>query len=127
MIGQEIIIKKNKLDQLLNILRKFAKKRKYILFENIENSTYTFTIYDKNVEHGGLIDFMDLFIGRSLILQRIRININIIELHDDIKILIRGDVMIPGLDVVDNKPKKRDIIKCEILFKDIIEEVINLK
>jgi len=127
MINQEIIIKKNKLDQLLNILRKFAKKRKYILFENIENSTFTFIIYDKKVEHGGLIDFMDLFIGRSLISQRIRININIIELHDDIKILIRGDVMIPGLDVVDNKPKKRDIIKCEILFKDIIEEVINLK
>jgi len=107
MISQEIIIKKNKLDQLLSTLRKLVKKRKYILFENIEISTYTFIIYDKKIEHGGLIDFMDLFIGRSLISQRIKININIIELHDDIKILVRGDVMIPGLDVIDNKPKKK--------------------
>lgn len=127
MIFDKFTIEHNKYDDFLDITRGYAKKRGFTFREEFEDSIYTFAIYDRDIRSAYLFDTVEMFVGSSLIPERIRIKGRIIKKPQAIEVNLRGDVMMNMYNYVNDRPKRRDVLRCEDLFNDFINEINSVK
>ena len=125
MISSKIYIEKSNNPQLLDTIRNFVKNRGFVLRENINHSMHVFTIYDKEVKSGVFVDMSNMFFFCHLIPQRIRLLIKTIEKEKYIEISLKGDIMMLEWDIIDDRPRKRDVIRCELSFNELVKQINN--
>jgi len=114
--------KKEKYQNILDTINNYVKRKGYILGKN-KDEEYIYSIYDRDREKDIVSNIMDIFVGSSFFLERIRLKINITIKNDSIDIIINGDVMMRNWDIINDRPHKRDIVRCKNQLNEFIEEL----
>jgi len=125
MISKNLYIDAGKHPKLLDAIRSFAENRGYVLRENADSSM--FAIYNKKIESSLLINMLDAFVGRRFFPQRVRLTVKLIKRNGYVEASIKGDVMLPSWDIVDDRPKRMDAVRCESLFNELVKQIAKLQ
>jgi hypothetical protein len=123
MINKRLTFDVSKQEDLIEKIRDFSKKRDYLLFEQIEGATHHFDIYDQEMKSGALVDIWGMFMGNAFIQDRIRIRTKISHAGEILYVTVNGDVMMNAYNYVNNRPKKRDALRCKATFEAFINEI----
>jgi hypothetical protein len=126
MENKKIYISDDKYSEFLDKIRDFSERRHYILKGKKGSDKDIFVIYDREVVSGVLVGMIDTFMGRYLLPQRIRLTIEIMKKEKKIEVNLRGDVMMIDWDIVDDRPTKRNVMRCNFLLDELIYEINNL-
>lgn len=70
---------------------------------------------------------VDLFLGRNLPPKRIRLTPKIVEEEESVLVNLIGDVMMIDWNIVDDRPKKRDTMRRDLLFGELLDQINNVK
>ena len=127
MFTKTIYIEKDKYAILLNSIRDFADKKNYKLTEQVEELKHIFAIYNSYFESIAVINALEMMVGSSLIPERIRIMGIISWTHNNLEVMVKGEILMNLFNYVNDKPRKMDALRCEDLFNKFIKKISNLK
>jgi hypothetical protein len=127
MISKQISFKKEKYYNILETIRNLSKIKGYILNESKYGSKYIFTIYDRKYESGMFINMAETFLGNYILPERIMLTVKVFQTDKKINVDIRGDVVMRNWNLINDKPKRRDFIRCVTILEDFVKQLNNLK
>lgn len=127
MISKQISFKKEKYYNILDTIRNFSNIRDYILNESKYGSKYTFTIYDRKYESGMFINMAETFLGNYILPERIMLTVKVFQTDKKINVDIRGDVVMRNWNLINDRPKRRDFIRCANILEDFVKQLNSLK
>lgn len=127
MIRKQISFKKEKYYNILDTIRNFSKIRGYILSESKYGSKYIFTIYDRKYESGMFINMAETFLGNYILPERIMLTVKVFQTDKKINVDIRGDVVMRNWNLINDRPKRRDFIRCANILEDFVKQLNSLK
>lgn len=125
MKGEQISFGKKQFSNLLDAIRNFSEMRGYILSEGKKGSEYMFTICDRKPESGMFIDMVEVFLGNYIIPERSMLTVKIIQRDNTIDVTVRCDVVMSGWNIINNRPKIGDTIRCEKLLGNFLDHLNN--
>jgi hypothetical protein len=123
MISKNITIEPEKQEKLLQTIREYAKNRNYVLREEIEENKHIFAIYDRERDRATFTSTLQVFLGNSLIPERIRLKGSILKTNSSLEVNVRGDVMMNEFNYINDRPKRRDALRCETIFDNFINKI----
>jgi hypothetical protein len=126
MISKTLLIDQEKEEVLKDAIREFAERTGYILTEEVEDSGHIFTIYNRKKDSGMFMSTLQIFVGSSFMPERIRIMCSIKPKENTLEVAVRGDVMMNEFNYVNDRPKRRDKLRCEDLFEFFTNKVIDV-
>lgn len=127
MISKQISFKKEKYYNILDTIRNFSNIRDYILNESKYGSKYIFTIYDRKYESGMFINMAETFLGNYILPERIMLTVKVFQTDKNIDVDIRGDVVMRNWNLINDRPKRRDFIRCANILEDFVKQLNSLK
>lgn len=127
MISKQISFKKEKYYNILDTIRNFSNIRDYILNESKYGSKYIFTIYDRKYESGMFINMAETFLGNYILPERIMLTVKVFQTDKKINVDIRGDVVMRNWNLINDRPKRRDFIRCANILEDFVKQLNSLK
>ena len=123
MISKNFTLEPEKQDKLLHAIREFAKNRNYVLKEKVEGNKLIFAIYDRERERATFMNTLQVFMGNALIPERIRLKGSILKTNSSLEVNLRGDVIMNEFNYVNDRPRRRDALRCETIFDDFINKI----
>lgn len=126
MISKTITMEPEKLKILLDTIRGFAERRDHILREEVKGPKHTFAIYDRDVQSGILFNSLEMFVGNSLIPERIRLKGTIFRTRTGLEVTVRGDVIMNEYNTVNDRSRRRDALRCKALFEVFIDKITSI-
>jgi len=127
MISEQISFKKEKYYNILDTIRNFSNIRDYILNESKYGSKYIFTIYDRKYESCMFINMAETFLGNYILPERIMLTVKVFQTDKKINVNIRGDVVMKNWNLKNDRPKRRDFIRCANILEDFVKQLNSLK
>ena len=126
LLSKDITIDTNNYKELLNVIEKFVNDKDFIMNSEKNGSNKIFIIYDRKMESGVNIGIIDVFMGRNFLPERLRIVIKINKESNNININVKGDVLMLDWNLINDKPKRRDRIRLELLVDELIRKIIEI-
>jgi len=127
MFEEKIMLDLGQMQEFTNMVKEFVENRNIILEEEKSNNYYLFTIYDRKPESSSFIGIIDMFMGRNFLPKRLRIQLKVLEEYDKILINLTSNVVMLDWNLIDDKPRRRDQIRLELLTEDLVKKILKLK
>jgi hypothetical protein len=126
MPEENIILEKNQQKKIINIVKDFVENRGFILEEQKKNNSDVIIIYDRKPESSSTIGIIDMFMGRNFLPKRMRIILKIREEDNKTYLNIKNHVMMLDWNLVEDRPRRRDKIRLELLTDGLIKKILDL-
>ena len=126
MLDKTIKIDLEKKGILINTVREFADKRGYVLRERVDEPKHLLVIYNRQPESSFLLSTLEMFGGNSLLPGRIRLESTITETEDQLKLFVKGEVIMKEINYINKRPNKRDALRCEDIFEEFIQKILSI-
>jgi hypothetical protein len=99
----------------------FAKKRHYIIEERSDEIDRIFTIYERKPDSHFSNMMAQAFGGSLMIDDRIRIIVKLKKIGEDLESEVTGDVLLSDWELVNDRPKRKDVLKLKVALEEIID------
>jgi hypothetical protein len=127
MNDKTIILKYIELKEVIEKTVSYAKGRGFPVSIESTNNIKKYYIFNKKPESAAVISSVEMFIGLSIIPERLCLELMFKKIGDSVEVKIGYEILMRQFDIVNTKPKNRDIKRGEVFQDSFLQYITNLE
>ena len=123
MINASFSLERVSPSDFIILIKNFVERSHYILEEHSNEVEHIFTICERKPDSPSFSIWTQTVMGGFMVSDRIRLTVKLKQIGDGLEAEVTGDVLFNDLELINDRPKRKDVMRLEIAMKKLTESL----